>query len=275
MSGDLPPPDPSQRNHYEPEPQYASGPPSYDRLRRTLIAVGGVAMVVFAIGLGLVVLRDSGDGSRPNSSAGTAPANVTEPTAPPRTEGPTSAASAAAVPSSAPVPTTAATAGTSTVPSAAPTTAVTVTSPTTAAAAPPALTPAPDPAVNVVATAQALLDVFADGRWNDARSLNPGRNESDAFLQTAYGPIVDATIIPAAVTPVSSGRYDVRFGIVSHENQPSGQQTVLMCSHWQVNVDAKTIVRVDSARLRVESGFVAPQTRANELSSVCASLPLK
>ena len=52
MSGDLPPPDPSQRNQYEPERPYSAESPSYDRLRRVLIAVGGVAMVVFAIGLG-------------------------------------------------------------------------------------------------------------------------------------------------------------------------------------------------------------------------------
>jgi hypothetical protein len=132
-----------------------------------------------------------------------------------------------------------------------------------------------DPATRAVATTQALLDAFADGRWNDARTLNPGRNESDAFLQQAYGPIVSATAIPAAVTPVNGGEYDVRFGIVAHENQPTGRQTVLMCSHWQVNVEAQTVERLDSARIRVESGYVDPKARSDELSSVCATLPLR
>ena len=63
MSGDLPPPDPSQRNRYESDRPYPSEPASYDRLRRVLIAVGGVALVIFAICLGLVVLRDPGDSS--------------------------------------------------------------------------------------------------------------------------------------------------------------------------------------------------------------------
>ena len=73
MSGDLPPPDPSQRNLYGPDGPYSpEQPPSYDRLRRVLIAVGGLVMVIFAIGLGYVVLRDNGSG--PSSSpSGTAP----------------------------------------------------------------------------------------------------------------------------------------------------------------------------------------------------------
>src|SRR5436190_13258632 len=74
MSGDLPPPDPSQRNQYGPAGPYSpEQPPSYDRLRRVLIAVGGLVMVIFAIGLGFVVLRDNGSG--PSSSpSGTAAA---------------------------------------------------------------------------------------------------------------------------------------------------------------------------------------------------------
>ena len=73
MSGDLPPPDPSQRNLYGPDGPYSpEQPASYDRLRRVLIAVGGLVMVIFAIGLGFIVLRDNGSG--PSSSpTGTAP----------------------------------------------------------------------------------------------------------------------------------------------------------------------------------------------------------
>jgi len=277
MSGDLPPPDPSQRNRYESDRPYPSEPASYDRLRRVLIAVGGVALVIFAIGLGLVVLRDPGDSSRADGISGTAPPLTTEPA---KTTTPTSAAPTAtsSAPATAGVAATAVTtvpaAILPTVPTTIPAVPTTTAAPTTPATAPPPLTPAPDPATNAVATAQALLDAFAEGRWNDARTLNPGRNESDAFLQTAYGPIEQATIIPASVKPLSGGRYDMRFGIVSHELQPAGPQTVLMCSHWQVDTATQTVRRYDSARLRVEGGFVDPTARANELSTVCASLPL-
>jgi hypothetical protein len=230
-------------------------------------------LVIFAIGLGVVVLRDPGDSSRADGISGTAPPLTSAPTEPAKTPPPTSAAPTAT--SSAPA------AGVVTVPvvvvppvPTVPTTIPTTAAPTTPATAPPPLTPAPDPATSALATAQALLDAFAEGRWNDARTLNPGRNESDSFLQQAYGPIEQATIIPASVKALSGGRYDMRFGIVSHELQPAGPQTVLMCSHWQVDTGTQTVRRYDSARLRVEGGFVDPTARANELSTVCASLPL-
>ena len=126
-----------------------------------------------------------------------------------------------------------------------------------------------------MATAQALADALADGRWNDARILNPGGDQSDAFLQTMYGPIEEATLVPAAVAPLRDDRYDLRVGIVAHENQPTGHQTVLMCSHWQVDLDTKTVLRIASARLRVEGGYADPSSRASELSAACASIPLE
>ncbi len=250
----LPPPDPSQRNQYEPEPR-PQRPPEYERLRRVLLAVGGIAMLVFAVGLGAFVLRDDGDQSRPEGASGTAPpvtdALATRPSL-------TTVAPSAGVP--APV----------TTPNVAATTAVTTS---------PASTSAPSASTagtaGAVATAQAFLNALADGRWNDARVLNPGRNESDALLQTEYGPLENATVVPARLTPEGAGRYDIRFGIVSHENQPTGHQTVLMCSHWQVDVPDHTIVRISSARLRVEGGYVDPVARAKELSATCASLALK
>jgi hypothetical protein len=48
-----------------------------------------------------------------------------------------------------------------------------------------------------------------------------------------------------------------------------------MCSHWKVDVEAQTVERLDSARIRVESGYVDPEARSGELSSVCATLPLR
>jgi hypothetical protein len=260
---DLPPPDPSQRNLYAPEPPISGEPAGDDRLRRILVAVGGIAMVVFAIGLGLVVLRDDG---APDDSPGAPVASTSQ-----------TSDGAATDDSTAPVTTAASNGGATTVPATTvPATTVPATATTAAGtASTTATTAAADSAARAVATAQALLDAFADGRWSDARTLNPGRNETDAFLQQAYGPIESATAIPAAVTPVNGGEYDVRFGIVAHENQPTGRQTVLMCSHWQVDVDAQTVQRLDSARIRVESGYVDPQARSSELSSVCATLPLR
>ena len=271
MSGDLPPPDPTQRNLYGPDGPYSpEQPPSYDRLRRVLIAVGGLVMVIFAIGLGFVVLRDNGSG--PSSSpTGTAPqaesgsvtsaARPATSTAPPPSAAPTTAvvtipaAAAPAAPATTPAP---------------PTTAA----PTSPATAPPPQTTAPSEEAKALATAQALLDALASGRWNDARTLNPGRNESDAFLQNAYGPMEQATIVPAAVKPLSADRFDMRLGIVSHEAQPGGQQTVLLCSHWQVDAATQTIVRLASARLRVEGGYVDPSAVSGELTSTCATVPL-
>jgi hypothetical protein len=274
MSGVLPPPDPSQRNQYGPAGPYSpEQPPSYDRLRRVLIAVGGLVMIIFAIGLGFVVLRDNGSG--PSSSpSGTAAAESGSVTSIPRP------APSSTVAVTVPAGGAATIAAPTTVP-AAPTTAVSTTAPpttaaTTAATAPPtsSQTTAPSQEAKAIATAQALLDALASGRWNEARTLNPGRNESDAFLQRAYGPIEQATVVPAAVTPMSGDRFDMRLGIVSHEAQPSGQQTVLMCSHWQVDAATQTIVRLASTRLRVEGGYVDPSAVSGELTSTCATVPL-
>ena len=84
MSGEFPPPDPAERDRYEPEP-YSVDAVSYTRLRQVLIAVGGAVMVVFAVGLGLVVLRDNSGSYRPPGAAGTAPPDVVSPTEPPTT----------------------------------------------------------------------------------------------------------------------------------------------------------------------------------------------
>jgi len=280
MSDGLPPPDPSQRNHYEPEPK-VERPPEYERLRRVLIAVGGLAMVIFAVALGALVLRGGSDDTQPQGDAGTAPALSPPPAANPTPSPDDSSGIAAPV-------TTAATAapGATTATGEAPTGTTAAATATTAAAgaaatAVPPKTVAPattlgnDPTSQAVATAQAFLNALADGRWNDARVLNPGRHESDAFLQTQYGPLENATVIPARMTPESSGRYDMRFGIVAHESQPTGHQTVLMCSHWQVDVPDHTIVRIASARLRVEPGYIDPTALSQELTATCASLPLK
>ena len=271
MSGDLPPPDPSQRNLYGPDGPYSpEQPASYDRLRRVLIAVGGLVMVIFAIGLGFVVLRDNDSG--PSSSpTGTAPqaesGSVTSAAGPATSTAPP--ASEAATTAMVTIPATAAPATTAAPPTtAAPTTAA----PTSPATAPP--TTAPSEEAKAVATAQALLDALANGQWSAARTLNPGRNESDAFLQNAYGPMEQATIVPATVKPLSADRFDLRIGIVSHEAQPAGQQTVLLCSHWQVDAAAQTVVRLASTRLRVEGGYVDPSAVSGELTSTCATVPL-
>ncbi len=273
MSGDLPPPDPSQRNLYGPDGPYSpEQPPSYDRLRRVLIAVGGLVMVIFAIGLGFIVLRDNGSG--PSSSpTGTAPqaesgsvtstAHPATSTAPPASAAATTAV--VTVPATAASPTTAAASATTAAP-------VTTAAPTSPATAPPATAPSEE--AKALATAQALLDALANGQWSAARTLNPGRNESDAFLQNAYGPMEQATIVPAAVKPLSADRFDMRIGIVSHEAQPAGQQTVLLCSHWQVDAATRTVVRLASTRLRVEGGYVDPSTVSGELTSTCATVPL-
>jgi hypothetical protein len=119
--------------------------------------------------------------------------------------------------------------------------------------------------------AQQLGDALAAGQWDAARALNPGRNESDAFLQQEYGPLVRTTIVPATVIDAGGGRFDLRIGLVAHEEQPTGQQSVLMCAHWKVDVPASTVARMSFNRLRVEPGFVDPAARAAELRTTCAA----
>ena len=93
MSGDLPPPDPSQRNQYVPEPKAPGRSAEYERLRRVLIPLAGLAMVLFAVGLGAFVLRDNDEGGPPDAGAGTAAPVATSPTA---EASPTTAATTAA-----------------------------------------------------------------------------------------------------------------------------------------------------------------------------------
>ena len=266
MPSDLPPPDPSQRDQYEPEPTPAR-PAEYDRLRRILLGVGGAAMLVFAIGLGVFVLRDDGNDSRPEGATGTSPATATVVTTTAGTSvAPTTTAPATTVTTAAPSTSTTVAATTST--TAPPTT--TPASTTTAAAEPATSSPA-----GAIRTAQSLMNALAAGRWNEARLLNPGRNESDSTLQSEYGPLVEASIVPATVTPLGDGRYDMRFGVVAHESEATGHQTSVLCSHWQVDVPDRTVDRISSARLRIETGYIDARTLASELSDVCARFPLK
>ena len=111
-----------------------------------------------------------------------------------------------------------------------------------------------------VATAQALLDAFADGSWNDARTLNPGRNESDAFLQNAYGPIEQATVDPGRGHRRSTVavRRALRHRRPTRTSRPVSRRCC-MCSHWQVDVEAQTIVRLDSARHPGRERFRRPE----------------
>jgi len=122
-----------------------------------------------------------------------------------------------------------------------------------------------------VALAQELGDALAAGRWDAARALNPGRNESDEFLQQAYGALVRTTVVPANVVETGRGHVDLRLGLVAHEDQPTGRQSVLMCAHWTVDVPASTVIRHSFDRLRVEPGFVDPASRAAELRAICAA----
>jgi hypothetical protein len=134
--------------------------------------------------------------------------------------------------------------------------------------APEAVTPTPQ-ARRAVAIAQELGDALAAGQWDTARALNPGRGESDAFLQATYGPLVETTVVPAAVVETTAGRFDLRLGLVAHEAQATGRQSVLMCAHWTVDVPAATVTRLSFTRLRVEPGFVDPASRAAELQTAC------
>jgi hypothetical protein len=271
MSSPWPSPDPEQIvSSTEPPP---SPPPLNARLIAAI--VGGIALLVIGL-IGLANLMGDDD-ERPGSAVATTAAP--EATSAPGTSGrpsETTSAVATTVPSTA-TPTIVAT----TVPaSSLPASTVPATATTPAPVAPPQPVPPPPPApptapstpeAQAVALAQQFEDALAAGRWDEARALNPGRGESDEFLEQTYGAIVGATIIPATTQPRGDGRVDLRIGVVSHEQQPTGAQSVLLCALWRVDVDSGTITRIDFTRLRVEPGFVDPAARADELRTTCAT----
>jgi hypothetical protein len=210
---------------------------------------------------------DESDTTGPGTDDTTGPTTETSPGGPTATTTganvATTIATGSTTPSSAPSSTAASGAATT-----APGTATSVQGGSPATTAPAAQTPEEQRAV---ALAQELGDALASGRWEAARTLNPGRDESDAFLQQEYGPLVETTVVPASVVETTSGQFDLRLGLVAHEEQPTGRQSVLMCAHWLVNVPANTVTRLSFDRLRVEPGFVDPATRAAELRAACAS----
>ncbi len=262
MTSPWPAPDPSTMGASpSPPPAPFLTPP-----RAIAIVAGALVLILGAIGFAAL-----GDGEQERPDAAVASTDVEpEETAAPDTE-PATAPSAAATTdpaTSAPVETTAPATSTAASTSAAPA--------PTAAPPPPAPAPVatPGPATGeqrAIALAQELGDALAAGRWDAARALNPGRDESDAFLQQEYGPLVRTTIVPATVRPVGGERFDLRLGLVAHEEQPTGRQSVLMCAHWNVNLAANTVTRLSFARLRVEPGFVDPASRAAELRTTCAA----
>jgi hypothetical protein len=278
MTSPWPSPDPSTRETSTPPPA-----PVLTAPRAIAVVAGAVLLVAGLVGL-LALAGD--DEERPESAVATTelPEPTDEPTLtaqPPRTEpaepGADSVAPATTTAAAATPPSSATSASAVTVPTPATSTAPPTPSAPGVAPAPPgpqAPAPAPAPpgpqAQQAVALAQQLGDALAAGQWDAARALNPGRNESDAFLQQAYGPLVRTTVVPAAVVDTGRGRFDLRIGLVAHEEQPSGPQSVLMCAHWTVDVPASTVNRLSFNRLRVEAGFVDPASRADELKATCA-----
>jgi hypothetical protein len=283
MTSPWPSPDPSTRETTTPPPA-----PVLTAPRAIAVVAGAVLLVAGLVGL-LALAGD--DEERPESAVATTelPEPTDEPTLtgqPPRTEPAEPGAGTGAPATSAAAATTAATGATSPAAATVPTTATSAAAPTASSPGaapapppPPATAPAPAPAPappapqaqQAVALAQQLGDALAAGQWDAARALNPGRNESDAFLQQAYGPLVRTTVVPATVVDTGRGRFDLRIGLVAHEEQPSGPQSVLMCAHWKVDVPASTIDRLSFNRLRVEPGFVDPASRADELKTTCAT----
>jgi hypothetical protein len=119
-----------------------------------------------------------------------------------------------------------------------------------------------------------MTGALAKGDWVAARALDPADRRSNRQLQTAYGAVTDATLIPARVRR-SGNTVDMRLGLVAHEDHPSGPQTAVMCVHWRANLATKTVHRISSARLRLLPGRLDPQMFADELKQVCATYPLR
>jgi hypothetical protein len=245
-----------------------SKPPPFLTPPRAIAIVAGAVLLIAGV-IGFAVLA-AGEDERPDAAVAS---TTVEPdrTTPPATEPANEPAVTATTAPGAAISTTAAPSTTVPVTSTPATSAPATSAPAaTAPTVPVSPTTVPTGAQRAVAVAQRLGDALAAGRWDEARALNPGRNESDAFLQQEYGPLVRTTVVPVAVQDVGGDHFDLRLGLVAHEEQPSGRQSVLMCAHWNVDVAANTVTRLSFDRLRVEPGFVDPASRAAELRATCA-----
>jgi hypothetical protein len=246
-------------------------PPPFFTPPRAIAIIAGVVLLIAGV-IGFAMLAAGGEDERPDAAVASTTVEPDRSTAPATEPENESAVTATTAPEAA-VTTTAAPSTTVPATSAPAATAPTVpASPATVPAAPPTTAgpTVPTGAQRAVAVAQRFGDALAAGRWDEARALNPGRGESDAFLQQEYGPLVRTTVVPVAVQDVGGDHFDLRLGLVAHEEQPSGRQSVLMCAHWNVDVAANTVTRLSFNRLRVEPGFVDPATRAAELRATCA-----
>jgi hypothetical protein len=306
MSTPWPTPDPEQRTEGDPPPGVESAaatgataavaadtsdaPPAADEkasspLARLVLIVAGVL-----VGIGLIVGIVAVLGWLVGDDDESADAGLTVPPVPP-TELVTTAPPAPDTTPAAPATTAASTVtppatAPATEPASTPATApVTVATSVPATSAAPATTTAPiaslpstgatESEVEAHRIAQALADALADGRWDDARALIGNRAKpTDAQLDAAYGGLVRSTVVPARAQPLGGGEYDLRIGFVAHEEGASGPQTSLICAHWDVDTEARTVLRVDFARVRIEPGWVTATDRAGELSTTCATFRL-
>jgi hypothetical protein len=129
--------------------------------------------------------------------------------------------------------------------------------------------------VAALENARVLAGALVDGDWALARQLGPtDRRRTDAQLEAGYGPATDITLMPARVA--RSGQWiDLRLGLVAHEEHDSGPATAVMCVHWRVNESTRSVERISSVRLRLEQGLLDPSVLVDELTTTCASYPLR
>jgi hypothetical protein len=132
-------------------------------------------------------------------------------------------------------------------------------------------TPADEPALSAARSVAAAL---ADGDWAAVRRLSPDEGRTDTQLQVAYGALTDVAIVPARISR-SGGDFDMRLGLVAHEDDPGGPATALLCAHWRFDPNTRAVDRVSSVRLRLEPGRLDPATVAHELARTCATYPLR
>ena len=278
-------PPPSATPSEPPPPAAEPGASGLVRAAQVLL----VLMVVAALVVLAVQLRRDGPeedvvpvrgGAASAASAPTTAALAPSTTAPPSTTATTARATTTTSPTTTTVPATT----TTTVPATTTTTAP-APAPTTAA---PAVTPPDVPAASVllseelapdalgaVEDARAIAAALAEGDWAEARRLGPtDRARTDAQLERGYGAATDITLVPARIVD-NGARTDLRLGLVTHEEHPTGPATAVMCAHWQVDDASRQVHRISSVRLRLEPGLIDPVTVADELRATCATVRLR
>lgn len=141
------------------------------------------------------------------------------------------------------------------------------TAPTVITTLPPKnATTVPDPTPSQLASlAQEYATALANKNADLVRALNPAQSGD----LSGYKYLDSSTVIPVTLTS-GPDPYTMRLGLVAHEVNATGKQTILYCAVWKLNLGNHTVSPTSSSRkLRSMTGLVDPATLIAELQKNC------